>query len=336
MAAGEIARLLGLNPDRFSDNLSWARFQARLRHGALEQKLAHNPRLAHTVSLLEKIAGQPEEQRFWARSAGGGPGKIRQQVRQFMCHTMKADPHAVPIFTTYFLYQAGYCESSATIAAYRSRFDRQVTEFAQAIGRHPAVVLLELDAIGASRCMAKTGALRLWEQDISYEIGKVAALPHVVAYLEAGYADGNPPSYTAKVFNAVGGNRIRGFFTNDTHNDWTIDEIRWGNQVSHLTHGSHFIVNTATNGRGPKLNPDPAHQGIEDLCNAPGRGLGPAPSTQTGFPKVDAYLWTGVPGNSAGHCRGGPPAGYFWPARAIGLAADAQAKLGPGFASDPY
>jgi endoglucanase len=257
-------------------------------------------------------------------------------VNGFFCHTMAADPGSVPVFTTYFLYQHGYCESASTILAYRSRFERQVNEFAAAIGRRPAVVLMELDAIGSARCMERTGALRYWEGDIAYEIGKVAALPHVVAYIEAGYADGNPAGWTARALRAVGAGRIRGFFTNDTHNDWTIREIRWGERVSRLTHGLHFIVNTATNGRGPLLNRDPVHQGIENLCNAPGRGLGPRPSTRTGFALVDAFLWTGVPGNSAGSCHGGPPPGIFWPARAIALAAAAQAKLGPGFAADRY
>jgi endoglucanase len=336
VAAGTIARLLGLNPARFSDATSWWQFAASLQRGRLHRRLMRNHRLARAVALLAKIADQPEENRFSLYSAGGGPGAVYRQVDGFFCHTMAADPGSIPVFTTYFLYQHGYCEPASTILAYRSRFERQVNEFAAAIGHRPAVVLLELDALGSARCMQHTGALRYWEGDIAYEIARIAALPHVVAYVEAGYADGNPPGWTAQALRAVGAGRIRGFFTNDTHNDWTIREIRWGERVSRLTHGLHFVVNTATNGRGPLLNPDPVHQGIEDLCNAPGRGLGPRPTTATGFGLVDAYLWTGVPGNSAGSCRGGPAPGIFWPARAVALAAAAQGKLGPGFASDPY
>ncbi len=336
VAAGAIARLLGLNPDRFSENYSWARFAQAIDHGRLHRKLAHNPTLARQVALLATIARQPEEARFSPESGGGGPGAVARQVNLFLCHTMQADPGTVPVITTYFLYQHGYCESANTILAYRSRFERQVDEFAQALGDHPAVVLMELDAIGASRCMSHTGALSAWEDDISYEIGKVAALPHTVAYLEAGYPDGNPPGYTAQVFNAVGGDRLRGFLDNDGHNEWTIDAVRWGRQVSRLTHDVPFVVDTATNGQGPLLNPDPVHQGIEDLCNAPGRGLGPPPSTQTGLAGVDAFLWAGVPGNSAGSCHGGPRPGVFWTAQAAALAARANSRLGPGFASDPY
>lgn len=336
IVAGTIARLLGLDPTRYRDNVSWRQFYARLQHGRLHRKLMRNRALARRVALLAKIASQPEENRWSLYSAGGGPGAVYSQVSSFFCHNMAADPRAIPIFSTYFLYQRGYCEPASTILAYRSRFERQINEMAAAIGRRPAILLMELDAIGSARCMQRTGALRYWEGDIAYEIGRVAALPHVVAYIEAGYADANPPGWTARVLRAVGATRIRGFFTNDTHNDWTIREIQWGRRVSRLSGGLHFIVNTATNGRGPLLNPDPVHQGIEDLCNAPGRGLGPRPTTFTGYGLVDAFLWTGVPGNSAGSCHGGPPPGIFWAARAVGLAARAQAKLGPGFASDPY
>ncbi len=333
--SGAVARLAGLDPSRLPDNYSWADLERALHHGRLAARLRSNRALARQIALLSKIASQPAVNRFSLYSGGGGPGAVYGQVNRFFCHAAQADPGTVPVITTFFLYQHGYCESAATIAASRPTFERQVREFAAGIGRRPAVVLLELDAIGASRCLQRTGALSQWEADISYEIGRVAALPHVVAYIEAGYSDGNPAGYTAQVLRAVGANRIRGFFTNDTHSEWTIREVHWGQAVAHMSGVDHFIVSTATNGRGPLLNPDPVHQGIEDLCNAPGRGLGPAPTTNTGFSEVDAYLWVTEPGESAG-CGGGPPSGIFWPARAVGMAARAQAKLGPGSAADPY
>ena len=55
-------------------------------------------------------------------------------------------------------------------------------------------------------------------------------------------------------------------------------------KVAKRTHGAHFIVNTSSNGQGPKLNPHPTTQGVEDLCNPPGRGLGPKFNTDTGYP----------------------------------------------------
>ena len=329
-AAKKIARLLGLHPGRFPITYSWAQFRQRIESGDLSRRLVHHGKLAFKVHQLEKIADQPEEQRFSLYSAGGGRGKVFGQVYKILCDNLQADPGTIPVITTFFLYQAGYCESRTQIVRNRPRFQRQVNEMARGVGNHPAVMLLELDAIGSSKCMQKTGALGQWEKDIRYEIDKVAALPHVVAYIEGGYSDAEGPRYTARVLNAVGASKIRGFFTNDTHENWTIDEIKWGTRVSQLAHGAHFIVNTAQNGNGPKRHKHPGRNGNSDLCNPPGRALGPPPTTHTGYPLVDAFLWTGVPGNSSGHCRGGPASGVFWPRRAIGLAKRAKPRLGPG------
>jgi endoglucanase len=335
-AAGAIAQLLGKDPTRYKDSDSWAAFKASLAHGALHRKLAHNRKLARKVQLLEKIADQPEAQRFSLYSAGGGPGAVFAQVQKIFCHNMTADPGSIPIITTYFLYQAGYCETSSEIVSHRPTFERQVNEMVQGIANRPAVMLLELDAIGSSSCMARTGALTEWENDMRYEINAVASLPHTVVYIEGGYSDGASPSYTARVLNAVGVRSIRGFFTNDTHMQWTANEARWGLKVSSMTGGAHFIINTADNGHGPLLNRHPTTQGIEDLCNPPGRGAGIPTTTDTGNPAVDAFMWVHVPGTSSGKCNGGTPSGTFWLARALTEARNANAQLGPHYKSRPY
>ncbi len=335
-AAGAIAQLLGANPDRFSSALSWARFQQRMHAGRMEARIASSSRVAHEIVELSKIAAQPEAQRFSIYSEGGGPGAIFAQAEKIFCQNMTADPGSIPIITTYFMHAAlGGCPTTHQIRAYNPVFHRRVNEMAAATGRRPAVYLLELDAIGSSRCISRIGSMHAWEADLRYEMRKMQALPHTVVYVEAGYSDSNPVRYTARILNAIGVRRIRGFFTNDTHNNWTINEIRWATRISRLTHGAHFIVNTATNGHGPLRNHDRVHNGNEDLCNPPGRGLGPRDTTATGFRRADAFLWTHPPGNSSG-CGGGPPAGDFWPARAIHMAQNANARLGPRYPSRPY
>ncbi|SCE59467.1 endoglucanase [Streptomyces sp. Termitarium-T10T-6] len=49
-------------------------------------------------------------------------------------------------------------------------------------------------------------------------------------------------------------------------------------------------------------------------------GSGTPPTTDTGDERLDAYLWIKRPGDSDGTCRGGPPAGDWWPEYALGLA----------------
>ncbi|MFF3911886.1 glycoside hydrolase family 6 protein [Streptomyces sp. NPDC001852] len=103
----------------------------------------------------------------------------------------------------------------------------------------------------------------------------------------------------------------------------------------------HLVIDTSRNGLGAwtpapgKYSGDP-----EAWCNAPGRGLGPRPTADTGVPLVDAYLWIKTPGESDGSCTrntGGttdpeygivdPPAGAWWPDQAHTLARNAVPHL---------
>jgi endoglucanase len=336
-AAGAIATLLGLNPKNLPDDYSWARFRYELDSGRYHGRISRDPVLAYQVHNLEKIADQPEPNRFSAFSQGGSPAGIYSQAIKIFCHNMTSDPGSIPIINTYFLHPAaGYCPTPARLSAAGGLFRARINAMARATGNRPAVYLLELDGIGSSKCIQRVGSMPIWEADLRYEARRISSLPHTVVYLEAGYSDSNPPRYTARILNAAGIRGIRGFWTNDTHINWTIDEIRWGERISRMTHGANFVINTAQNGNGPKRNPHPVTQGNEDLCNPPGRGLGPPPTTSTGFRHVDAFLWSSPPGNSSGPCNGGTASGTFWAARAIDLAAHANDRLGPGYPNRPY
>jgi cellulase/cellobiase CelA1 len=179
------------------------------------------------------------------------------------------------------------------------------------------------------------------------ESNRFSQLPHAVVYAEAGYSDAGSPRLTARRLWQAGVNQVEGFYTNGTHFAWSSDEIKWAEKVSNnlfsMSHGSyraHFVVNTAQNGQGPKLNPHPVQQGIENLCNPPGRGLGRMPTgnvdpTSDGvtFANLDGFIWTGVPGRSHNsNCPGGPwkPGGVFDPRFALELAQNANQQLGPG------
>jgi hypothetical protein len=339
-AAGAIAQLLGIDTGTvlgsalpsFVDAESWDVFSRLI---ALHLPLV-SPAVAYQVRMLEKIAAQPEAQRISLYSQGGTPVGIYSQTQKLFCHNFTADPGAIPIISTYFLHpKLGGCPSVAQMNAYWPQFKSLIDAMALGVGRRPAVFLLELDATGSSSCIARTHGLRTWEAMLRYEAQAMSALPHTVVYIEGGYSDSNNARYAARLLNAAGVRHVQGFFTNDTHEQWAINEIRYAQKVSRMTGGAHFIVNTAQNGTGPLLNPHPSTQGIENLCNPPGRGLGHRDDTNTGISRLDGLLWTHTPGNSSG-CGGGPPGGVFWPARAVDLASRANDRLGPKFPSQPY
>jgi endoglucanase len=341
-AAGAIARLLGIDSSvpvgeplpSFSDAVSWQTFLTT----TVTPKLASEPAgVGRQISLLEKIAREPEAQRVTTSAGGGSPAGIASLTNKLLCKNITADPGAVSVIATDFMHaQLGGCSTTSQIDAYMPLFKSRVDAMVSATGTHAVIYLLELDAVGSSSCMAKHGSLPAWEAMLRYEVDQVATLTHAVVYVEGGYSDSNNAAYAARILNAVDIGRIRGFFTNDTHENWAINEIHYAEAVSRMTHGAHFVINTAQSGHGPKLNPHPSTEGIEDLCNPPGRGLGPMPTTNTKFHNLDALMWTHVPGMSGGSCGGGPPAGSFWPAYAISLAANANQKLGPGYPSQPY
>jgi endoglucanase len=210
------------------------------------------------------------------------------------------------------------------------------------VGHFSALIFAEEDAVDTAGCLSPQG-LRDRESEMRYELGQLSKLPHALVYVEGATSDANRPRFVARVLNAAGARRIRGFFLNDTHFNWASNEIAYGNKVSRMTHGLHFVVDTRADGNGPLKTKHPVQQGNEVLCNPPGRGLGPPPGSTDGkySPQLDGFVWATIPGEStAKHCRGRSDtfaaSGIFDPNIAIDLARNANNRVGPGYPSQPY
>ncbi len=86
--------------------------------------------------------------------------------------------------------------------------------------------------------------------------------------------------------------------------------LRYANMLGGAEPTTHFVIDTSRNGQGPWNPAGTGYPDPQDWCNPPGRGLGLAPTTDTGSPLVDAYLWIKIPGESDGECtRGLGPGG---------------------------
>ena len=119
--------------------------------------------------------------------------------------------------------------------------------------------------------------------------------------------------------------------------------LRYSNMLGGVEPMSRYVIDTSRNGRGPWQ--PPAYPDPQDWCNPPDRGLGRAPTLDTGEPLVDAYLWVKTPGESDGECTRGlgpagetidpewglidPAAGDWFPEMALQLAANADPVLRP-------
>jgi endoglucanase len=189
-----------------------------------------------------------------------------------------------------------------SLRAYRRWVDR----WRRRIGGKRVVVVVEPDALPASRCLGSR-AKRERFAAITYATRRLAGLPHTGVYIDAGAGDWLPVRGAAALLRRAGVRWARGFTLNITHYDWTGAEVRYGQKLGRMLGGKHFIVNTAYNGRGP------ATRGRYHLwCNPPGRSLGPVATARTHRRGADAFFWIGSPGFSNGHCNGGPRVGTFW------------------------
>jgi endoglucanase len=275
------------------------------------------------ATMLRVIAGQPGSHRFGAWD-GPSPGL---KVSELLARASVEEPGSVPMLSTYRLVD-GHCGGWSDPPSAQVSYHRWIASFAQGISSYRAVLFLEMDSLITVGCLSGRGVgVRMHElRDAIHTL--TADCPHLVVYLDAGAGDAVPARQIASLLRRAGVSRIQGFFLNSTHYDWTSREVAFGRTVSRLTGGKHFVVNTSVNGRGPLVPPDPTHQGNEVLCNPPGRGLGPKPTTRTGYRLVDAFAWISDPGKSGGACvPGAPPTGFYWPAYALMLVRNADFRV---------
>ena len=111
-----------------------------------------------------------------------------------------------------------------------------------------------------------------------------------------------------------------GFAVNVSNFQTTAENKDYGKQLSAKVGGKHFVIDTSRNGNGPSPGGDDRKTG----ATRPAARWATPPTTKTGDPLVDAYLWVKRPGESDGDCKGGPKAGDWWPEYALGLARSAK------------
>jgi endoglucanase len=255
---------------------------------------------------------------------------FNEKVHNFLNCAQWMQPGSVPVMDV-LRAQASQCNPHYTGggAAEDARTRVWYDAFAKAVGDARVIIAYEPDSIGTISCLAKSrrkARLKL----LRYGVDALSKLPNATIYLEGTASDWKSPAYTAKTLRYIGISKVRGFMVNVTHFDWTINNIRYGNQVSRRLGGKPFVVSTSYNGRGPVHYRAKNRRVINVFCNVRYRGAGPAPTTNTGFARVDAFLWLNRPGISgAGRCNGAPADGQWWAARGLMFAKYATGYVRP-------
>jgi endoglucanase len=252
---------------------------------------------AADAQLMRSLSRVP--QAFWLTA-----GAPRKDVDRIVDAATAAG--AVPVLVAYHVPNrdcGGY--SAGGPRDYR----RWIDGFARGVRDRRAVIIVEPDAVAS-------GCVKL--DDVHDAVMRLSKLPDAAVYIDAGHSRWRPARTMARRLRKTAIAKADGFALNVSNFRATDEIVAYGRKLSSLLHGAHFVVDTSRNGLGPK--------GVQ-WCNPPGRGLGTPPTTETGNPLIDAYLWIKIPGESDGRCKHGPQAGHWWPRYALGLAKRANPPL---------
>lgn len=252
---------------------------------------------------MDKIGNSPQS--TWL---GGWNQNVQGDVHKKVAAAQAQG--TVPVFVAYNIPNRDVGQYSAGGANDAAKYHAWVQQVAEGVKGGQAVVILEPDAL------AQADQLPPAQREARYAMMRdaVATLKGAGAtvYLDAGNPGWKQPADMAQRLNQAGVAGADGFSLNVSNFQTDAANVAYGTALSQLTGGKHFVVDTSRNGLGPAAD--------KEWCNPAGRALGQHPTTQTGNPLIDAYLWVKNPGESDGNKNGAPAAGTFWPEYALGLA----------------
>ena len=252
---------------------------------------------------MDKIATQP-----LARWFGGWNTNLQGDVDRAVSSAAAAG--AVPVLVAYNIPQRDCGSYSAGGAGSADAYRSWIGAFARGLGARRAVVILEPDALAGMDCLSATDQ-GMRTGLLAYAVSLLRDAGATV-YLDAGHSRWQPASVMASRLMAAGIAQSNGFALNVSNFHTTAEQLAYGNSVSVLVGGKHYVIDTSRNGAGSA--------GDSQWCNPSGRALGERPTTNTGSALADAYLWIKTPGESDGACNGAPAAGSWMPEYALGLA----------------
>jgi endoglucanase len=257
---------------------------------------------------LTAIANTP--QAYWVV-----PGSSAATVSSYVSAAQPAG--AMPVLALYGIPHRDCGNFAAGGFATAADYKGWVDGIAADLGPSPAAVIVEPDALAMADCLSSDQRQERYDL-IRYAVDTLTRNPATAVYVDAGHSRWKSAGEMAARLNQVGVDHARGFSLNTANFFTTDEETGYGEAISGLTNGSHYVIDTSRNGAGP------AADSPLNWCNPSGRALGTPPTATTAGAHADAYLWIKRPGESDGSCdRGEPPAGNFVSQYAIELARNA-------------
>ncbi|WP_102419389.1 glycoside hydrolase family 6 protein [Mycobacterium sp. 4858] len=254
---------------------------------------------------LTAIANTP--QAYWIV-----PGSSAATIAKYTGDAQAAG--AIPVLAIYGIPHRDCGSFAAGGLATADDYRGWISGIANDVGGTRTAIILEPDALAMADCLSADQRQERYDL-IRYAVDTLTRNPATAVYVDAGHLRWHSPEDMAARLNQVDVGHARGFSVNTANFYTTADEIGYGEAISGLTNGSHYVIDTSRNGAGP------APDSRLNWCNPSGRALGTPPTTATAGAHADAYLWIKRPGESDGTCdNGDPPAGTFVSQYAIDLA----------------
>ena len=272
-------------------------------NNSIKTEIAKNPSLA---GLLSKIAENPQ-----ARWFGDWNSNIKNDVGVYVSGAELAG--AIPILVAYNIPGRDCGNYSTGGASSADSYRQWISQMADGIGSRKAIVILEPDALALNNCLNEN------EKQVRYHLLEDAVVTlksknNITVYLDAGHPGWISNTDMASRLSLAGISSADGFSLNISNFETTDANISYGQSISKLVNGKHFVIDTSRNAKGAN----------GEWCNPWGRGLGDRPTSVTRNSLVDAFLWIKVPGESDGTCNGGPLAGAWWLDYALDLSRNAS------------
>jgi endoglucanase len=282
--------------------------------------VAANPSDSRMTVIRDRIASVPQGRWFTQNN----PTTVASQVTTFT--TAAATAGKIPILVIYNIPNRDCGGASSGGMPNHTAYRAWIDQVSAGLGGRPATIILEPDVLPLMTNCQTPAQQTETLASIAYA-GKKLKQGSTLArvYFDIGHSNWLSASEAAaRAVAADIANSADGISTNVSNYRTTASEITYAKNVITTTGISRLqaVIDTSRNGNGPPEGVDPGDE--RAWCNPDGRALGTPPTTNTGDPLCDAFLWIKPPGESDGRCNKGPAAGMWFPVKALEMAKNAR------------
>ncbi len=268
--------------------------------------VAANPNDSRAAVIRDRIANVPQARWFTTTNTS----TVRAQVDAFVGAAATAGK--VPILVVYDIPNRDCGGASSGGAPSHEAYRAWIDEVAAGLAGRPAAIVLEPDVLALMTNCQNAQQQADTRSSIAYAGKRLkAGSAQAKVYFDIGHSAWLSASEAANRLKAADiSGSADGISTNVSNYQSTSAEIAYAKAIlSNIGDGRlQAVIDTSRNGNGP--------QGSE-WCDPPGRKIGTPSTTETGDPRIAAFLWVKLPGEADG-CLA--PAGQFVPQRAYELA----------------